>query len=568
MLYAINRYARIFKAFLTLWLRLISGIGIRLYDKLRRAPVRKTDPLPRMLREMLERLGGTFIKFGQIMAMRPDLLPPAYIDELSALLDNANTFPYETAARQIEAELGKPVGELFQSIDPVPLAAASFAQVHRARLQTGEDVVVKVQRPGLKKLVEVDLTFIKFLAWLINFSGILSRIDVRPIVNDMIEWTYDEINYLTESAHAERMRRSSNLNPHEYIPKIYWDYTTRNVMTLEYLSGVWVSRILTAISSKDEGFLARAREDGVDLRKVAYNLFHGSLRQAFEEESFHADPHAGNLVILENNVIGYIDFGITGQLDEAFRSNQLLIFNAIQQGNLESYARGLLRLFEPPPEDTDIEGFKEEVKKNTRRWFTNLYNPKCDLKERSIAFLLTGNFALARRYGLTYGQLAVRYYRALLVMELIVLRLDPGFDFRVELRTFFTRYGLRGILRDRAPSRVLLDAFRFRNFVRRFPDLAVNVVELVDREISTVRTELSSVKVFASRFFKMASIAAIVLSLVIIASTIIWPGFLRQAMGVNPLWVCVLLGMLALFSAWVARQLSNRSVRRGVYTSR
>jgi acyl-CoA synthetase (AMP-forming)/AMP-acid ligase II len=294
----------------------------------------------------------------------------------------------------------------------------------------------------------------------------------------------------------------------------------------------------------------------------------GSLRQAFEEESFHADPHAGNLVILENNVIGSIDFGITGQLDEAFRSNQLLIFNAIQQGNLESYARGLLRLFEPPPEDTDIEGFKEEVKKNARRWFTNLYNPKCDLKERSIAFLLTGNFALARRYGLTYGQLAVRYYRALLVMELIVLRLDPGFDFRVELRTFFTRYGLRGILRDRAPSRVLLEAFRFRNFVRRFPDLAVNVVELVDREISTVRTELSSVKVFASRFFKMASIAAIVLSVVIIASTIIWPGFLRQAMGVNPLWVCVLLGMLALFSAWVARQLSNRSVRRGVYTSR
>lgn len=539
------------------------GLEVWSQPLLRRLGAGELPPRPRRLRLMLEGLGGTFIKFGQLMAMRPDVLPAEYIDELSFLLDDVPGFDPQVAVNIIESELGKKLAEAFQVFERIPIAAASFAQVHKAQLKSGESVVVKVQRPDLIKTTETDIRFVTLLAKLIDFSGIMRRVKVTPLVDDFRKWTFEELNYLLEATYAERLRRNAADNPNAYIPKVYWSYTTRKILTLEFIDGVWVSEILDKIDKGED--IDELTSEPIDLREVGRNIFYNGLHQVFEHQLFHADPHAGNLAVLKDNVIGYIDFGIVGQVDEDFRSTQLSLLDALQKHSLDGYARAVVRLLNPPPADVDLEALKRELKENARFWENAFYNPHSSLQERSSAWLFTSSFMVARKYGVSFSELSARYYRALSVAELIILRLDPSFDFRSEMRDFLTKLGIRTLVKQTTPAWALQSWVDTQLFVRKFPGVITNLLSDFSYERQIVRTEISRMKNGISQLLEVAAVLGLMVFFALPISRFLFPRAFSKVFPID--WRLVMLGLAFLvpFWAWLSRRLYVGSVQEGRY---
>ncbi|MBU0910432.1 MAG: AarF/ABC1/UbiB kinase family protein [Proteobacteria bacterium] len=265
---------------------------------------------PERIRRVLEELGPTFIKFGQILSTRPDLIPLEYIKELAKLQDDVPSFSYEEVCEVITKELGQPPEVVFQSFEKEPFAAASIGQVHRARLPNNEDVVVKVQRPGIQEIIETDLEIMLHLASLMERH--LEEFEVqRPsrIVSVFARSIEKEINYLLEAANIERFARQFLADQTVYIPKVYRQYSTKRVITMEFVDGIKASEVETL------------QEGGYDLKMLASNGAALIMKQIFLHGFFHADPHPGNLFILPGNIICFLDFGMMGRISRKERTD-------------------------------------------------------------------------------------------------------------------------------------------------------------------------------------------------------------------------------------------------------
>ena len=255
-------------------------------------------------RMALEELGPTFIKMGQILSTRPDLLPVEFIQELPKLQDNVQPFPFADVREMIEQEFGKPLDQVFSHFDEQPLAAASIGQVHRARTSDGEDVVVKVQRPDISRTIEVDLEIMMHIAGLMERH--VEGWDIqRPtrIVEEFARTIEKELDYTLEAAYMERFAKQFANDPMVYVPKVYREVTSARVLTMEYIDGVKASDI------------ERLEKEGLDRRIIAQRGFNLIMRQIFTYGFFHADPHPGNIFVLPDNVICYLDFGMMGRIN-------------------------------------------------------------------------------------------------------------------------------------------------------------------------------------------------------------------------------------------------------------
>ncbi|MBW1931370.1 MAG: AarF/ABC1/UbiB kinase family protein, partial [Deltaproteobacteria bacterium] len=254
-------------------------IGLQMISRKRREKIETLSRAERV-RMAMEELGPTFVKMGQILSTRPDLLPVEFIQELGKLQDHVPPFEYAQAKDIIERELGVPLGQLFKDFEETPLASASIGQVHRARLVDGDEVVVKVQRPGIRKTIEVDLEIMLHLATLMEKH--LEGWDIqRPprIVEEFARTLEKELDYTIEAAHTERFAMQFIGDTTVYVPKIYREATTSRVLTMEYVSGIKASEI------------ARLDEAGYDRREIARRGFDLIMKQIFVHGFFHADPH-------------------------------------------------------------------------------------------------------------------------------------------------------------------------------------------------------------------------------------------------------------------------------------
>ncbi len=254
------------------------------------------------IRMALEELGPTFVKAGQIMSSRPDLLPHELIVELEKLQDSVPPFSGEEAKRLVEQELGKPISDLFYEFTDTPIASASIAQVHEAVLQGGEKVAVKVQRPRIEQIIEVDLEIMLHLATLMekHLQG-MDILNPAGIVNEFERSIRKEIDFTIEATHIERFGNNFRGVQTIHVPKVYRNYTTRKILTMEFIDGIKVSN-LDALS-----------KSGNDPKTIASWGTDLVLKQVFEHGFFHADPHAGNIMVLDNNIICFIDFGMMGR---------------------------------------------------------------------------------------------------------------------------------------------------------------------------------------------------------------------------------------------------------------
>lgn len=378
------------------------------------------------LRLALEELGPTFIKLGQILSTRADLLPPEYIAELVKLQDRVPPAPFAEVAAVIAEDLGQPVSVAFAEFDPVPLAAASIGQVHAARLQDGTEVVVKVQRPGVDHLIAEDLAILTDLAGVAARRLRIARQHDFPGLVAEFAWTLrTELDFVREGHNAERFAQIFAGNANVRIPRVYWPQTSTRVLTLERLHGIRID---------DLPRLAAAGHDRKLLARHAAGLF---LREVFEVGFFHADPHPGNFLVLNGGAIGALDFGMVGTIDEHLRERLLLTLIAVVERDAARITDDVVALGAAGPMLN-----REVLERDIGHLLAQYYGRT--LGDIPVAQVIQDGMATVQRHGLRLPAELALLAKSVIMNEALGRTLDPSFDVAAVAEPY-VRQALRGL---------------------------------------------------------------------------------------------------------------------------
>jgi len=368
--------------------------------------------LPRQVRArmVLEELGPTFIKLGQILSTRPDLIPPEWTNEFKKLQDRVTPVEFSAIFSVLNLEFPGRLDQLFSSIDEEPLAAASIAQVHRARLKDGTEVVVKVIRPGTREIVEEDIALVESLAQLME--QYFSNLGYSPtaVAKEFARELTKEINLIQEAQSTERLRRYFEDDPNISFPRVHWQATTRNVLTMQEIKG----RLLSTVSPEE--LTQHERRQIVAIGTDA--VFKQCLKFGF----FHADPHPGNLFLLPGNTLCFIDCGMTGQLDRKTTEQLINLVAGVVKGDLDQLSRVVIELTDVDPSVTDSRDFRMELH-NLVDHFRDT-----DLQHLHITSLLSDFFAMLQRYRIQCPEDLMLLTKALTLIEGVAEHFDPTFD--------------------------------------------------------------------------------------------------------------------------------------------
>ena len=376
--------------------------------------------LPERVRHTLEDLGPTYIKIGQILSGRGDLLPPEYIQEFTKLLDSAEPFPYEDVARQIEAELGAPPDQVFASFDHTPIAAASIGQVHRAVLHSGERVVVKVQRPDIEEMVRSDLGLLsRQAAFLERRSAVARNYSLSQNIEELGYALTNELDYKTEAQNIARFYATYNDDPALRIPRVHWEYSTRRVIVMEEIDGV-------PLSDRE-----RLRAEGYDLPAIAQVICNFYLQQIFEDGLFHADPHPANLLAAGDQV-AVLDFGMIGVLSTRLREDLGDIFVAVITQNTEQLITVAVRMG-LVTRATNLRELERDINRMLVRYLGRELQqiPIDEVLSEILTILFTHKVRLP-------GDVSM-FIRALMVLEGLGRGLDPNYQIVEALEPYIRR---------------------------------------------------------------------------------------------------------------------------------
>lgn len=359
-------------------------------------------------RQMLLDLGPTFIKLGQLLSSRPDILPGHWIEELSLLQDSCPPLPIREIRAQIEGGLGRPVGELFAELSEEPLASASIAQVHRARTHSGEEVAVKVQRPDVRERIEGDLGLLYYLARLLEAvveeTGIYTP---TGIVEEFDRAIHEEMDFGNEARNIRDMAKASEGIEFLVIPKVHESLSSGTVLTMDFVAGVKVGEITGAA--------------GYDLELVARRVIEIAFRQLFEKGIFHGDPHPGNILVLPGNRVALLDFGLVGRLSRPMQEALVTLIMAVALRDPETVARVLYRVGVPDAH-TPITAFRDDINQILERYLG------LKLDQIRTTSLLQDLLDLAVRHRIRVPKEYALLSKASIAIEGIIRRLYPQLD--------------------------------------------------------------------------------------------------------------------------------------------
>ena len=363
------------------------------------------------LRERLIALGPTFIKMGQMLATRADLLPLEYIDELSTLQDRVPAFPDAQAFKIIESELARPVKDVFAQIGEQPIASASLGQVYRARLVTGEDVAVKVQRPRLDENIRFDLELLRRMGrFLDRYPKLFPGAEWLGAVEEFDRVIHEELDYRREAANAEQFRRNFASWPAIHVPRVLNDLSTGHVLVMEFISGTKVTDL--------DGL----RAAGYDPRRINELIYRSYFKQLLEDGFFHADPHPGNLLVMADGRLAVFDFGMVGRISEELQRQMIEAFFHLYNRDIDAIVNDLVGLGFLEPR-ADVDAFRAIV--------TDVFKRKLNLKLGEVRFKdLTYDLApIVYEHPITTPARFTYLIRALMTLEGISIVMNPDFNF-------------------------------------------------------------------------------------------------------------------------------------------
>ncbi len=426
---------------------------------------------PQRLRMAFEELGPTYIKLGQILSTRPDLVPADYLTELTRLQDEVPPFDFEDVKTVIESEFGASAEELFNQLDDQPLASASIGQVHKAVTKDGESVAVKFQRPGIQKVIEIDLEIMLHLATLAERH--IKEFEIhRPvkIVDEFARTLEKEIDYRIEATNMERIARRFLDQSHIYIPAVFRELSTSRVLTTELIEGIKVSNI------------AGIAESGLDHKIIADRIVGLVLKQAFDHGFFHADPHPGNIFVLADNVICLVDYGMMGLVDRATRETFVDLIDSVVHQQEVRTAQALLNLTDWD-EEPDIRSLEREIADFMGRHF---YKP---LKHMEIGKLLQDLLHLTMRFRLRLPPDIFLMIKALSSIEGVGRALNPEFDLIAHARPFIQQIKLERF----SPKRMSTDVYemlsRLVQFLQQFPKDLMDLTGMIRQQRLSLQLE-------------------------------------------------------------------------------
>jgi predicted unusual protein kinase regulating ubiquinone biosynthesis (AarF/ABC1/UbiB family) len=379
---------------------------------------------PQRFRRLFEDLGGGFIKFGQMLALQPDIVSLEYCDELLNLLDRIPPFPVEHVNRVFVEELGRTPDQIFERFDAEPLATASIGQVHVAWLN-GRKVAVKVQRPN------VDTEFAGDIRLMTVGIRLIRRLEVKPFywmiepMREFVAWTREELEYRREARYADRLRRNAADNPDERVPEVFWDLTTRRTLVVEFMHGTTVLDYLRAVSADDQWTIYKLRADGFDPNRFARHIIDNFLGDAFRYGVFHADLHPANLLILPNDVVGYVDFGITGVLSRYSRRYLLAMSLAYTRADVNGLADAFFKLTSREP-DADPERFRTELFETSQEWYEGEGTET--IFKKNFTLVMLDMLTLSRKSGIRPERDVIKYIRSAIAADGLITRFAPGFN--------------------------------------------------------------------------------------------------------------------------------------------
>jgi ubiquinone biosynthesis protein len=431
------------------------------------------------LRQACERLGPTFIKFGQILSLRPDILPPEYIAELEKMQDHVPPVPFSHMKAMIESELGSAPEKLFKSIKTEPIASGSMAQVYKAQLKTGEIVAVKVQRPNIQRIVRDDIEILLFIAHWLEKKKTLNGFQLIPIVEEFKRWTLREINFKNEAANMKIFRENFKGSKDVVIPKVYDQYTTSRILTTQFIDGIPIHEITRLRKSRNAALLIQKTY----LAIVEMVLHHGI---------FHADPHPGNILV-QKNKIAFIDFGIVGRFDYHLRNVTLRLMRAAMNNDADEALEAILDL---RTKETDID--KEQLRRDLQEIMDMVRMEK--IKDIQISQLLSKVLDTIHHYRIEIPVDFTLFAKTVITMEGVGLRYSPQLRLLKEAEPIITKEVRRQYMPQSIAHSVKRHFDTYSNILEKTPEYFLNAmqrlgqgkvgIELMPQEFSDIRTEL------------------------------------------------------------------------------
>ena len=479
-------------------------VGLQLISSKRRNRMEKLSRAQRV-RMAIEELGPTYIKLGHVLSTRPDLVPAQFIEELVKLQDNVPPFDFSEVSRIIETEFGTPLRDLFEYFDENSFASASIGQVHRARLGDGETVAVKVQRPGIKKIIEVDLEIMLHMATLME-RNIEEMSLYRPvkIVEEFARTLEKEIDYTIEATSMERFGRDFFADSSIYVPKVFRDTSSERVLTMEFMEGIKISDI------------DRIDKAGYDRELITVRGADFLLKQVFEHGFFHADPHPGNIFVLPDNVICLLDFGMTDSIDRQTREEFVDLIDSVVHQQESRAAQMLLKLTSWDHEP-DIRLLEKDVADFMGQ---HLYKP---LKDIEIGKLLNCLLELVSRHRLIVPPEIFLMMKTLTTIEGVALMLNPDFDMVKQTAPFIERVKLARFYPGRIAGDIINLGSDMLQFAHRFPKDMLDIMRLIRQQKLSVQMEHKGLETMLATYDQISNRISfsIIIAALIIGSALI-----------------------------------------------
>ncbi|PNJ91157.1 hypothetical protein CEP10_05815 [Cylindrospermopsis raciborskii S07] len=403
-----DKLGQVLQRILAVMVPVLSLIFTLWWDKRRGIVVENHRPIAIQLRELLTKLGPAYIKIGQALSTRPDLVPPIYLEELTKLQDQLPAFPNEIAYQFIKEELGGLPEDIYSEISPQPIAAASLGQVYKGRLKTGEEVAIKVQRPDLRERITIDLYILRILAGWVQKNVKRVRSDLVGILDELGSRIFEEMDYIREGENAERFFELYGHLPDIYVPKIYWEYTNRRVLTMEWINGIKLTQP------------QEIETLGINARYLIEIGVQCSLRQLLEHGFFHADPHPGNLLATFDGKLAYLDFGMMSEVKPPQRYGLIEAIVHVVNRDFDSLAKDYVKLEFLTP-DTDL----TPIVPAFARVFANAQG--ASVAELNIKSITDDLSQLMYEYPFRVPPYYALIIRSLVTLEGIAIYIDPNF---------------------------------------------------------------------------------------------------------------------------------------------